>query len=153
MKNLRLLFEADINKTETALAVEAIVDQFDGIVNKLASIQTKDLSNLVKGIKYNNDIETADALQKNLGGKLTAAIQAIAELKSDMETVVVNLMNGNPIDNSSDVDEESDFAAEFNPDEEDEEENDEEKDDTVSDKEADEFADFDEMERSLKDAE
>lgn len=153
MKKLCMLLEADIKSTEVALAVEAMADQLDTIVSKLSSMQTKDLSNLVKGIKYNNDIETANALQQNIGEKLTAALNTITELKSDLETEVVNLMNGNPIGGGSKEDEESDFSAEFNPDEEEGSEEETEKDDTVSDKEADEFDGFDEMERTLKDAE
>ena len=155
MSKLRLLLEADIKNTEVALAVEAMADQLDTIVGKLSSMQTKDLSNLVKGIKYDNDIETANALQQNIGEKLTAALQTITELKSDLETEVVNLMNGNPVGEGNKPEEESDFAAEFNPDEEDAEDKDTEKeeDNTVSDKEADEFKDFDELERTLKDAE
>ena len=148
-----MLLEADIKSTEVALAVEAMADQLDTIVSKLSSMQTKDLSNLVKGIKYNNDIETANALQQNIGEKLTAALNTITELKSDLETEVVNLMNGNPIGGGSKADEESDFSAEFNPDEEEGSDEETEKDDTVSDKEADEFDGFDEMERTLKDAE
>ena len=153
MKKLCMLLEADIKSTEVALAVEAMADQLDTIVSKLSSMQTKDLSNLVKGIKYNNDIETANARQQNIGEKLTAALNTITELKSDLETEVVNLMNGNPIGGGSKADEESDFSAEFNPDEEEGSEEETEKDDTVSDKEADEFDGFDEMERTLKDAE
>lgn len=153
MSKLRLLLEADIKNTEVALAVEAMADQLDTIVGKLSSMQTKDLSNLVKGIKYDNDIETANALQQNIGEKLTAALNTITELKSDLETEVVNLMNGNPIGGGSKADEESDFSAEFNPDEEEGSDEETEKDDTVSDKEADEFDGFDEMERTLKDAE
>ena len=153
MKKLCMLLEADVKSTEVALAVEAMADQLDTIVSKLSSMQTKDLSNLVKGIKYNNDIETANALQQNIGEKLTAALNTITELKSDLETEVVNLMNGNPIGGGSKADEESDFSAEFNPDEEEGSDEETEKDDTVSDKEADEFDGFDEMERTLKDAE
>ena len=153
MKKLCMLLEADIKSTEVALAVEAMADQLDTIVSKLSSMQTKDLSNLVKGIKYHNDIETANALQQNIGEKLTAALNTITELKSDLETEVVNLMNGNPIGGGSKADEESDFSAEFNPDEEEGSDEETEKDDTVSDKEADEFDGFDEMERTLKDAE
>ena len=153
MKKLCMLLEADIKSTEVALAVEAMADQLDTIVSKLSSMQTKDLSNLVKGIKYNNDIETANALQQNIGEKLTAALNTITELKSDLETEVVNLMNGNPIGGGSKADEESGFSAEFNPDEEEGSDEETEKDDTVSDKEADEFDGFDEMERTLKDAE
>ena len=153
MKKLCMLLEADIKSTEVALAVEAMADQLDTIVSKLSSMQTKDLSNLVKGIKYNNDIETANALQQNIGEKLTAALNTITELKSDLETEVVNLMNGNPIGGGSKADEESDFSAEFNPDEEEGSDEETEKDDTVSDKEADEFDGFDETERTLKDAE
>ena len=153
MKKLCMLLEADIKSSEVALAVEAMADQLDTIVSKLSSMQTKDLSNLVKGIKYNNDIETANALQQNIGEKLTAALNTITELKSDLETEVVNLMNGNPIGGGSKADEESDFSAEFNPDEEEGSDEETEKDDTVSDKEADEFDGFDEMERTLKDAE
>ena len=153
MKKLCMLLEADIKSTEVALAVEAMADQLDTIVSKLSSMQTKDLSNLVKGTKYNNDIETANALQQKNGKKLTAALNTITELKSDLETEVVNLMNGNPIGGGSKADEESDFSAEFNPDEEEGSDEETEKDDTVSDKEADEFDGFDEMERTLKDAE
>lgn len=142
-----------IKNTEIALAVEAITDQLDSMVQKLSSLYIKDLALVVKKLKFDNNIDQADALAKNIGGKLQEATQTIASLKSDLETEVVNLMNGNV---SSAPTEENDFSSEFNPEEDNEEseESDEEAEDDENEKEnikgQGNFDDIGEMERTFK---
>ena len=141
-----LLTEGEnLQNTESALAIEAMVDQLDAMVVKLSSMLTKDLANLVRKTKYDNNIEEADALQKNIGGKIQEAMQTIMQLKSDLETESVNMMNGTV---SAMDTEENDFSKEFNPKEEDEDE--ESVEDEESTEEVDNMDDFEEMERELK---
>lgn len=142
-----VLTEAEnLQNTESALAIEAMVDQLDTMVVKLSSMLTKDLANLVRKTKYDNNIEEADALQENIGGKIQEAMQTIIQLKSDLETESVNMMNGTV----TKANKESDFAKEFNPSEEEETETEETEEDIESTEEVDDMDDFEEMERELK---
>lgn len=135
----------NLQNTESALAIEAMVDQLDAMVVKLSSMLTKDLANLVRKTKYDNNIKEADALQENIGGKIQEAMQTLMQLKSDLETESVNMMNGTVTAMDS---EENDFSKEFNPNEEDEESATEE--DEESTEEVDNMDDFEEMEREIK---
>lgn len=155
-KLFSLLMEGQENlkNTEVALAVEAMANQLDSMITKLSSMQTKDLANLVKKVKYDNNIDQANSIQENIGGKIQNALQTIGQLKSELETEVVNLMNGNT--SSTEDSSDNDFNNEFNPDnvsdeeepEENEDQEDEEDEENV--KGADSLDDFDEMEREMK---
>lgn len=132
----------NLQNTEVALAIESMSKDLDSMITKLSTMLTKDLANLVRKIKFDNKIEVADDLSKNIGGKILNAQQQLSQLKSDLETESVNMMNGNVTPAEK---EENDFVKEFNADEAEEVE-DEEVDTTP----AEDMEDFSEMERELK---
>ena len=146
----RILTESEsLQNTEVALAIESMSKDLDSMITKLSTMLTKDLSNLVRKIKFDNNIEVADNLSKNIGDKILNAQQQLSQLKSDLETESVNMMNGNV---TPATEEENDFTKEFKADDEDvEEETEEEIDVDEEDVEpAENMDDFSEMERELK---
>ena len=150
-KNLfEILTESEnLQNTEVALAIESMSKDLDSMITKLSTMLTKDLANLVRKIKFDNKIEVADDLSKNIGGKILNAQQQLSQLKSDLETESVNMMNGNV---TPAEDEENDFVKEFNADEAEEEpeETEEVEDEEVDTAPAENMDDFSEMERELK---
>lgn len=150
-KNLfEILTESEnLQNTEVALAIESMSKDLDSMITKLSTMLTKDLANLVRKIKFDNKIEVADDLSKNIGGKILNAQQQLSQLKSDLETESVNMMNGNV---TPAEDEENDFVKEFNADEaeEESEETEEVEDEEVDTTPAENMDDFSEMERELK---
>ena len=139
----------NLQNTEVALAIESMSKDLDSMITKLSTMLTKDLANLVRKIKFDNKIEVADDLSKNIGGKILNAQQQLSQLKSDLETESVNMMNGNV---TPAEDEENDFVKEFNADEAEEEpeETEEVEDEEVDTTPAENMDDFSEMERELK---
>ena len=150
-KNLfEILTESEnLQNTEVALAIESMSKDLDSMITNLSTMLTKDLANLVRKIKFDNKIEVADDLSKNIGGKILNAQQQLSQLKSDLETESVNMMNGNV---TPAEDEENDFVKEFNADEaeEESEETEEVEDEEVDTTPAENMDDFSEMERELK---
>lgn len=59
----------NLQNTEVALAIESMSKDLDSMITKLSTMLTKDLANLVRKIKFDNKIEVADDLSKNIGGK------------------------------------------------------------------------------------
>lgn len=139
----------NLQNTEVALAIESMSKDLDSMITKLSTMLTKDLANLVRKIKFDNKIEVADDLSKNIGGKILNAQQQLSQLKSDLETESVNMMNGNVTPAEK---EENDFVKEFNADEaeEESEEAEEVEDEEVDTTPAEDMEDFSEMERELK---
>ncbi len=139
----------NLQNTEVALAIESMSKDLDSMITKLSTMLTKDLANLVRKIKFDNKIEVADDLSKNIGGKILNAQQQLSQLKSDLETESVNMMNGNVTPAEK---EENDFVKEFNADEAEEEpeETEEVEDEEVDTTPAEDMEDFSEMERELK---
>lgn len=139
----------NLQNTEVALAIESMSKDLDSMITKLSTMLTKDLANLVRKIKFDNKIEMADDLSKNIGGKILNAQQQLSQLKSDLETESVNMMNGNVTPAEK---EENDFVKEFNADEAEEEpeETEEVEDEEVDTTPAEDMEDFSEMERELK---
>lgn len=90
---IKMLCEAEIQSTELALAVENISDQLQTMVEKITNLRTKDLSTLVKKIKYDNDIEKAQSFEESIGGKLDQLIQTITDIKGELDNDVVKLFN------------------------------------------------------------
>lgn len=90
---IKMLCEAEIQSTELALAVENISDQLQAMVEKITNLKTKDLSTLVKKIKYDNDIEKAQSFEESIGGKLDQLIQTITDIKGELDNDVVKLFN------------------------------------------------------------
>lgn len=133
---IKMLCENEIKSTEMALATENIGNELQSMVEKLTNIKTKDLAELVKKIKFDNDIEAGESFNQSMTEKLDQAIQTLTEIKGSIDNEVVSLFNGEGVsggegeDMSGDMDfEDSDMASdfgeesdeevpEFNPDEE-----------------------------------
>lgn len=147
----RILTESEsLQNTEVALAIESMSKDLDSMITKLSTMLTKDLSNLVRKIKFDNNIEVADNLSKNIGDKILNAQQQLSQLKSDLETESVNMMNGNA---TPATEEENDFTKEFKADEAEEEPEETEEEIDVDEEDvepAENMDDFSEMERELK---
>lgn len=121
---IKNLCEAEIKSTELALAVESISDELQNMIEKISNIKTKDLANLVKKIRYDGDIEKADAFNDSISQKLDTVIDSISEIKGEIDNEVVKLFNGDSLDaDGEDMGGiEDDFGSEdnfseFNPDE------------------------------------
>lgn len=121
---IKMLCENEIKSTEMALATENIGDTLQQMVEKLTNIKTKDLAELVKKIKFDNDIQAGEEFNQSMSQKLDQAIQTLSEIKGDIDNEVVSLFNGNGVsgadssmDDGSDF-EDSDIASDFGDDEE-----------------------------------
>ena len=134
---IKMLCENEIKSTEMALATENIGNELQSMVEKLTNIKTKDLAELVKKIKFDNDIEAGESFNQSMSEKLDQAIQTLTDIKGSIDNEVVSLFNGEGVSGGSeeDLDTDSDFedsdmasdfgdeeVPEFNPDEESSEE-------------------------------
>ena len=134
---IKMLCENEIKSTEMALATENIGNELQSMVEKLTNIKTKDLAELVKKIKFDNDIEAGESFNQSMSEKLDQAIQTLTDIKGSIDNEVVSLFNGEGVSGGSeeDLDADSDFedsdmasdfgdeeVPEFNPDEESSEE-------------------------------
>lgn len=113
---IKHLCESEIKSTELALAVESISDELQNMNEKISNIKTKDLANLVKKIKYDGDIEKADAFNDSISQKLDALINSITDIKGEIDNEVVKLFNGEDLDTGS-SDDMGDFEDDFGGDE------------------------------------
>ena len=101
MKNfIQKLYESEIQNTELALATESFSDEIQSIIEKVTNLKTKELADLVKKIKYDGNIEKADAFNNELGQKLDTLIQTATEVKSEIDNNVVQLFQGNDLANA-----------------------------------------------------
>lgn len=118
---IKMICENEIKSTEMALATENIGDTLQQMVEKLTNIKTKDLAELVKKIKFDNDIQAGEDFNQSMSQKLDQAIQTLSEIKGDIDNEVVSLFNGEGVsggdDSSDDIDfEDSDVASDFGED-------------------------------------
>ena len=126
---IQKLYESEIQNTELALATESFSDEIQNIIEKVTNLKTKELSDLVKKIKYDGDIEKADQFNSELGQKLDTLIQTATEVKNEIDNNVVQLFQGDNLQGDASMsqdqdlnDLEDDFGgdediAEFNADE------------------------------------
>lgn len=112
MKNfIQKLYESEIQNTELALATESFSDEIQSIIEKVTNLKTKELADLVKKIKYDGNIEKADTFNNELGQKLDTLIQTATEVKSEIDNNVVQLFQGNDLQDSESGDMESDLGS------------------------------------------
>lgn len=112
MKNfIQKLYESEIQNTELALATESFSDEIQSIIEKVTNLKTKELADLVKKIKYDGNIEKADTFNNELGQKLDTLIQTATEVKSEIDNNVVQLFQGNDLQNSESGNMESDLGS------------------------------------------
>lgn len=114
MKNfIQKLYESEIQNTELALATESFSDEIQSIIEKVTNLKTKELADLVKKIKYDGNIEKADAFNSELGQKLDTLIQTATEVKSEIDNNVVQLFQGDDLQNQDMSDDLGDFESDF----------------------------------------
>ena len=100
---IQKLYESEIQNTELALATESFSDEIQAIIEKVTNLKTKELSDLVKKIKYDGDIEKADQFNSELGQKLDTLIQTATEVKNEIDNNVVQLFQGDDLQGAEDV--------------------------------------------------
>lgn len=111
MKNfIQKLYESEIQNTELALATESFSDEIQSIIEKVTNLKTKELADLVKKIKYDGNIEKADSFNNELGQKLDTLIQTATEVKSEIDNNVVQLFQGNDLQDSDSGDMNADLG-------------------------------------------
>lgn len=117
MKNfIQKLYESEIQNTELALATESFSDEIQSIIEKVTNLKTKELADLVKKIKYDGNIEKADAFNNELGQKLDTLIQTATEVKSEIDNNVVQLFQGDELANQNAGAEMGSFEDDFGAD-------------------------------------
>ena len=84
---IKMLCENEIKSTEMALATENIGNELQSMVEKLTNIKTKDLAELVKKIKFDNDIEAGESFNQSMSEKLDQAIQTLTEIRNNRRAI------------------------------------------------------------------
>lgn len=107
---IQKLYESEIQNTELALATESFSDEIQNIIEKVTNLKTKELSDLVKKIKYDGDIEKADQFNSELGQKLDTLIQTATEVKNEIDNNVVQLFQGDNLQGDASMDAEQDLG-------------------------------------------
>lgn len=96
--NLSMLVENTIKETDVAIQVSEISDKLQKMIQDLSDTKVVDIAELVKQIKYDNNIEQAQQLEQQIGVKLDQAIETLTSVKSEIDNDVVRLFNGEGID-------------------------------------------------------
>ena len=107
---IQKLYESEIQNTELALATESFSDEIQNIIEKVTNLKTKELSDLVKKIKYDGDIEKADQFNAELGQKLDTLIQTATEVKNEIDNNVVQLFQGDNLQGDASMGAEQDLG-------------------------------------------
>jgi hypothetical protein len=107
---IQKLYESEIQNTELALATESFSDEIQNIIEKVTNLKTKELSDLVKKIKYDGDIEKADQFNAELGQKLDTLIQTATEVKNEIDNNVVQLFQGDNLQGDTSMGAEQDLG-------------------------------------------
>lgn len=110
--NLTMLVENTIKETDVAIQVSEISDKLQKMIQDLSDTKVIDIAELVKQIKYDNNIEQAEQLEQQIGTKLDQAIETLTAVKSEIDNDVVRLFNGEGID-GSEIDGQSDLDADI----------------------------------------
>lgn len=106
---IQKLYESEIQNTELALATESFSDEIQNIIEKVTNLKTKELSDLVKKIKYDGDIEKADQFNSELGQKLDTLIQTATEVKNEIDNNVVQLFQGDNLQGDASMSQDQDL--------------------------------------------
>ena len=112
MKNnfIKKLCEDAMADTEVALNVDNISTDIQAMIKKITTIKTETLSNLVKKIKYDGNIEQANQFEQNIGQKLDQLLQSMTDIKGEIDNISVGLLNGtDTLDTNEPADIDSDF--------------------------------------------
>ena len=107
---IKQLCEDAMATTEVALNVDNISTDIQAMIKKITTIKTETLSNLVKKIKYDGNIEQANQFEQNIGQKLDQLLQSMTDIKGEIDNISVGLLNGtDTLDTNEPADIDSDF--------------------------------------------
>nr|DAJ42580.1 MAG TPA: hypothetical protein [Caudoviricetes sp.] len=95
MKNfIQKLYEAEIQNTELALAVESISSDMQSMIEKLSNLKVKDLAELIKKLKFDGNVEGGEQLNQSIGDKIDQAIDTLSDIKSQIDNEIVRISQG-----------------------------------------------------------
>ena len=148
--DLSILVENTIKETDMAIQISEISDKIQKMIQDLSDIKIVDIAELVKQIKYDNNIAQAENLEQQMGSKLDQAIETLTSVKSEIDNDVVKIFNGEEMGSADN--ETSDLDADLSSLSDDESSLDDmelEDEDSIDDDLAD-LDDFDAVERTIK---
>lgn len=149
--DLSMLVENTIKETDMAIQISEISDKIQKMIQDLSDIKIVDIAELVKQIKYDNNIAQAENLEQQMGSKLDQAIETLTSVKSEIDNDVVKIFNGESMGDSeqeiSDLD--ADLSDLGNEDDSGLDDMELEDEDSIDDDLAD-LDDFDAVERTIK---
>lgn len=96
--DISMIVENSIKETDLAISVSEISDKIQKMIQDLSDMKIVDIAELVKQIKYDNQIEQATQLEQQMGSKLDQAIETLTAVKSEIDNDVVKLFNGEGLD-------------------------------------------------------
>lgn len=108
---IKQLCENEIKTTEIALATSSISSDLQSMIEKLSNVKVKDVAELSKKIKYDGDIDAGEQFSQNIGAKLDQAIQALTEIKSEIDNEVVKISQGESLGGSESMDMDVDLGG------------------------------------------
>lgn len=123
MKNfIQKLYEAEIQNTELALAVESISSDMQSMIEKLSNLKVKDLAELIKKLKFDGNVEGGEQLNQSIGDKIDQAIDTLSDIKSQIDNEIVRISQGDmsgddSMDNETSDLENSDMSSDLGGDE------------------------------------
>ena len=123
MKNfIQKLYEAEIQNTELALAVESISSDMQSMIEKLSNLKVKDLAELIKKLKFYGNVEGGEQLNQTIGDKIDQAIDTLSDIKSQIDNEIVRISQGDmsgddSMDNETPDLENSDMSSDLGGDE------------------------------------
>ncbi len=90
-KAKRALNESEIANAQTTIAAQDIADQIQGMIEKFADIQYKELPALQDSIRNSQGVEAADSFNTSLLSSLGALTGALESAKSDVSNAIAVL--------------------------------------------------------------
>jgi hypothetical protein len=92
MKNIRKLFESEMEKAEIALAVRDISDRLQKVASDLSRTSVDDVPSIVERIKASHGVDKGNDFGKTVTDKINELIQHVLEAKSaiDDQTLVLS---------------------------------------------------------------
>ena len=123
MKNfIQKLYEAEIQNTELALAVESISSDMNSMIEKLTNLKVKDFADLIKQLKFDGNVEGGEQLNQSIGDKIDQAIDTLSDIKSQIDNEIVRISQGDmsgddSMDNETPDLENSDMSSDLGGDE------------------------------------
>lgn len=95
-KNLKKLMESELQQAEVVLAAKSIVNDLQGILEKLSNLKIKNLLPVVEQIRTQFGVNEADKFNDTVSSAIDTAIQAATDTKDAVDTEVLRLTGDVP---------------------------------------------------------